>query len=71
MNPYQKRARERDGITKNTLGLYAHVMGIDWMKGEEIGEAIPPAYTEYIGKYLLKQLEVAHWVADYLTKETE
>lgn len=28
-------------------------MGIDWMNREEITQAIPPAYTEYIGKYLL------------------
>ena len=27
-------------------------MGIDWMTVEELSEAIPPAYTEYIGKYL-------------------
>jgi len=28
-------------------------MGIDWMDKTEISQAIPPAYTEYIGKYLL------------------
>lgn len=28
-------------------------MGIDWMIGEELAEAIPPVYTEYIGRYLL------------------
>ena len=28
-------------------------MGIDWMSREEIIQAIPPVYTEYIGKYLL------------------
>lgn len=28
-------------------------MGIDWMNWEEMSEAIPPAYTEYIGMYLL------------------
>lgn len=28
-------------------------MGIDWMDRKEITQAIPPAYTEYIGKYLL------------------
>jgi DNA (cytosine-5)-methyltransferase 1 len=28
------------------------VMGIDWTTREELAEAIPPAYTEYIGIYL-------------------
>jgi DNA (cytosine-5)-methyltransferase 1 len=28
-------------------------MGIDWMTQGEITQAIPPVYTEYIGKYLL------------------
>lgn len=32
-------------------------MGIDWMLAREIVEAIPPAYTEYIGKYLLQTTE--------------
>lgn len=27
-------------------------MGIDWMTRDEIKQAIPPAYTEYIGEYL-------------------
>lgn len=29
-------------------------MGIDWMTGDELSEAIPPAYTEFIGAHLLK-----------------
>lgn len=28
-------------------------MGIDWMSRDELSEAIPPAYTEHIGRYLL------------------
>jgi DNA (cytosine-5)-methyltransferase 1 len=31
-------------------------MGIDWMRGDELSQAIPPAYTEYIGQYLMKGL---------------
>jgi len=33
-------------------------MGIDWMERDalQIAEAIPPAYTEYIGKYLISEL---------------
>jgi DNA (cytosine-5)-methyltransferase 1 len=31
-------------------------MGIDWMVGKELNEAIPPAYSEYLGKYLLNAI---------------
>jgi DNA (cytosine-5)-methyltransferase 1 len=34
----------------------AAAMGIDWMRGEEIKQAIPPAYTEYIGQQLIEHL---------------
>lgn len=37
----------------------AAAMGIDWMTGRELNEAIPPAYTEHIGRALL-----AHLTAD-------
>ena len=31
-------------------------MAIDWMRWDEIREAIPPAYTEFIGRQLLAAL---------------
>lgn len=34
----------------------AACMGIDWMKGREIAEAIPPAYSEWIGRQLMQAL---------------
>ena len=34
-------------------------MGIDWMNRDELSEAIPPAYTEFIGAQLLAHLKVA------------
>ena len=32
-------------------------MGIDWMTDEELNQAIPPAYTEWIGRQLLQVIE--------------
>lgn len=32
-------------------------MGIDWMSDQELNEAIPPAYTEYLGRQLLAHLK--------------
>ena len=34
-------------------------MGIDWMNQKEISQAIPPAYTEFTGKYLMGVARVA------------
>lgn len=39
-------------------------MDIDWMTKEELVQAVPPAYSEYIGKFLMKALieeEVKWW----------
>ncbi len=39
---------------KGYLQRAREAMGIDWMNEEEIAEAIPPAYTEFIGKQLME-----------------
>jgi DNA (cytosine-5)-methyltransferase 1 len=44
--------------SKGTNGQDAakSAMGIDWMSRDELAQAIPPAYTEYIGRQLMAAL---------------
>jgi DNA (cytosine-5)-methyltransferase 1 len=39
------------------LELRCQAMGIDWMTNDELSQAIPPAYTEWIGRNLIQHLE--------------
>jgi DNA (cytosine-5)-methyltransferase 1 len=41
-----------------TVANKASAMGIDWMTGRELNEAIPPAYTEFLGRQLLRFAEL-------------
>ncbi len=38
------------------VALWRRAMGIDWMTRDELAQAIPPAYTEHIGHYLMGEL---------------
>ena len=40
-------------VSKGSVRQWRQAMGIDWMTGKEIAQAIPPAYTEFIGRQLL------------------
>lgn len=42
---------------KPTIAQAREIMGIDWMTTAEISQAIPPAYTEHIGGYLLAEVK--------------
>lgn len=47
------------GVWRIPLPVQQQAMGIDWMTLDELTEAIPPAYTEYIGGELLDTLKAA------------
>jgi len=40
-----------------TVANKADAMGIDWMTGGELNEAIPPAYTRHLGRQVRRALE--------------
>jgi len=42
--------------SKASIAEARELMGIDWMNTAEIQQAIPPAYTEYIGRQLLEHM---------------
>jgi DNA (cytosine-5)-methyltransferase 1 len=45
------------GRTVESLAEGQELMGIDWMKWSELKEALPPAYTEWVGNWLMRVLE--------------
>ncbi len=64
--------KRRPGVLSRTVPVYGNAhfegdnhelrskaMGIDWMTPDELKEAIPPAFTEYIGQQLLDQMKVS------------
>lgn len=42
-----------------TNKAWGRSVGIDWMNRDQLGQAIPPAYTEWIGRQLIASLERA------------
>lgn len=44
------------GRRARTLTEGREAMGIDWMSWEDLTEAIPPAYTQFIGEQLIDQI---------------
>jgi DNA (cytosine-5)-methyltransferase 1 len=46
----------RDGAQQFSTSERAQAIGIDWMTGNELSQAIPPAYAEFIGRQLIAAL---------------
>jgi DNA (cytosine-5)-methyltransferase 1 len=58
-NRANRRRTVEVGVWRIPLEVQQRALGIDWMPLEELTEAIPPAYTEHIGGFLLDHLKAA------------
>lgn len=47
------------GVWRIPLAIQQRAMGIDWMTRAELSQAIPPAYTEHIGRQLMAAINAA------------
>lgn len=45
------------GLRASSLEEGQVAMGIDWMDWKDLTEAIPPAYTRFVGHYLMRKVE--------------
>ena len=50
------RAEWHEEQARQALKAEQECRGIDWMGWADLAEAIPPAYTEHLGRQLLEQL---------------
>lgn len=62
LNPHNQLGRDRiydEFGRQDPEIIWRRDMGVEWMHKYEAREAIPPAYTEYLGKQLLAKMEGA------------
>lgn len=59
-SPSRDAAKARaGGYTPPSQEVRATLMGIDWMSRNGLSQAIPPVYTEYLGRQALEYMEIA------------
>jgi DNA (cytosine-5)-methyltransferase 1 len=54
---HARDTRRTDFPDADKLRIGRAAMGIDWMNWRELSQAIPPAFTEYIGRHLIAAIE--------------
>jgi DNA (cytosine-5)-methyltransferase 1 len=52
-NRVNLRSTVEVGVWRIPLDVQQRAMGIDWMSRSELSQAIPPAYTEHLGRQLI------------------
>jgi len=57
-NRKNRRKTVEVGVWRIPLEVQQKAMGIDWMALEELSQAIPPAYAEYIGRAAMKHVRL-------------
>lgn len=54
-NRANRRRTVEVGVYRIPLKVQSAAMGVDWMRLDELSQAIPPAYSEFIGRAFLAQ----------------
>lgn len=54
----KKHEKGVDFPDKDKVRLASTAMGIDWMNWRELTQAVPPAYTEWLGKKILAEIHL-------------